>query len=66
MAPIAVDYTDGDIELYPYSEDEYDEWGNKIEWIDGFQYVDVDKVIDAEHRFERRLKLIAEGKIKPR
>ena len=62
--PIPVDYSDGDIELYPFFEEEYDEWGNEIEWIDGFQYVDIDKVIDAEKRFNRRLRAINSGYIK--
>lgn len=62
--PIPVDYSDGDIELYPFFEDEYDEWGNPVEWIDGFQCVDIDRVIDAERRFERRLRAINNGYIK--
>jgi hypothetical protein len=55
VTPIPVDFSDGDIEFYPYWENEYDEWGNKVEWIDGFQYIDVDKVIDEERAFNRKL-----------
>ena len=56
MSPIPIDYSDGDIELYPYFEDEYDEWGNRIDWIDGFQFVDLDKQVEQERDFERHIK----------
>ena len=40
-------------------EIEFDEWGNEIEWIDGFRYVDIDGVTAAEKEFEDELKYLS-------
>jgi len=37
-------------------EIEQDEWGNEISWINGLQYVDVDKQRRAENEFQARLR----------
>jgi len=47
-------------------ETEYDEWGNEIENIDGFSYVDIDKQINKEKAFDRRLEAINKGYYKLR
>jgi hypothetical protein len=41
-------------------EPEFDEWGNEIEIIDGFPYVDQDKVIAEEKEFDSYLKYLSE------
>jgi len=41
-------------------EIEYDEWGNEVEWIDGFRYIDVDRATAAEKEFEDELKYLSE------
>ena len=49
-----------------YFEFELDEWGNEIEPIDGFNYVDVDRITACEKHFERRLRAINNGYFKPK
>ncbi len=58
---IGFDWSDGDFENSPSGfEDEYDEWGNRIDWIDGFQFIDVDKALAQEKAFEQKLKHLSE------
>ncbi len=49
-----------EFEYFENLETEYDEWGNEIEWIDGFRYVDIDNVTSAEKEFEEELKYLSE------
>jgi len=49
-----------EFEEFENFEIEYDEWGNEIEWIDGFRFVDVDGVTSAEKEFEEELKYLSE------
>jgi len=49
-----------------YFEAELDEWGNEIEPIGGFSYVDIDRITACEKHFERRLRAINNGYFKPR
>lgn len=49
-----------------FMEIELDEWGNEVELLDGFSYVDQDSVTACEKSFERKLKAIHNGYVKPR
>ncbi len=50
---------DEDYDHWGTMDEEYDEWGNRIETIDGFNYVDIDRVIDQERQFNRHLRALS-------
>lgn len=47
-------------------DSEFDEWGNVVENVEGFGYVDIDNQINAERAFNRKLEAVSKGYLRPR
>jgi RNA polymerase sigma factor (sigma-70 family) len=45
---------------------EYDEWGNKVNYISQQQYIDIDKTVVSNRRFIEKLKFLNRAKKKPK